>query len=288
MGESEAWCWVQSRRAAGDRYPILWPTRLPPNQPLSFSGNHIRVATGGGSNKLNPIVHNDAEIQSIVHAAVRALRIDPKQLRSKLFVTVADRLLIRQAPRGFALAAVDPRNGRKIQSPYLVLGQLSEMPRVDADGGTGNTPRVEPSTTPRASSERATSASSERATSASSERVTSAAPTRTPTTSHTPAWTTAVATFLASRGAPDPALADCLPREHAALAAIARAGAASLPDCAPRNPKAASAEVVFAGWVRARALGDAARASELAADLRGRTRPNAQALTTILATLAGR
>lgn len=141
MAESEAWAWIQSRRAAGQGYPILWPTRLPPHQPLSFSGNHIRVATGGGSNKRAPIVHNDAEIQSLVEAAARALQIDPMQLRSKMAVTIADRLLIKLAPAGLRdFNSVDPRNGRTIPRPYLVLGQLAEMPRVEG----GDTPPSRP------------------------------------------------------------------------------------------------------------------------------------------------
>jgi hypothetical protein len=55
------------------------------------------------------------------------------QLRSKMAVTVADRLLIKLAPTGLRdFNAVDPRNGRTIPRPYLVLGQLAEMPRATA------------------------------------------------------------------------------------------------------------------------------------------------------------
>jgi superfamily II DNA or RNA helicase len=288
MGEEEAWAWVQSRLAAGQPYPLLWPTRLPPHQPLSFSGNHIRVATAGGSNKKAPIVHNDVEIQALVDGAARALHVDAINLRSKMAVTVNHRLVVRMAPSGLRdFDARDPRNGRPIARPYLVLGQVAEMPRVAGGGAPEAEPPPGATETPSRSEQRSTPRSpAEQA--VPSRTMAVRPPASTAPRVATPVWLDGIAAFIAGRGAPDPALVGALPDEHAALAMIVRGGARAVPDCVPRLVSAATAETVFAGWVRARAIGDAARAEELAADLRRRTRPNAKELAGLIAALGER
>jgi len=256
MSEAEAWEWVQAQRATGAPYPILWPSRLPPSQPVSFTHNHVRVASPGGqAGRSSPIVQNNAEIQGIVEEVARRCRLDPVSLRGRMQVTVSNRLLLRSAVDGMLpVPVVDPRTGRPIPRPMVVMGQLSELPAIGPDvagdevktqrGGTAPN-RVEGAAratgTPRPSPRGANSRTSE----------------------PEPAWVADVRSFVRSGGAPCIDSADAPPT----VAQLLRDGArdARLPPL--DRLLAAKPEHVFAGWARAVALGDSGRARELEADL---------------------
>jgi hypothetical protein len=262
MTETEALAWVHAQLAAGATWPILWPSRLPPHQPVAFKHNHVRVATPGGKvGRDSPVVHNDAEIQRIVDTVARARRMDPVAMRGKMVVTLSHRLLLRTATDGLLPhAALDPRTGRPLKWPLVVLGQLQELPRV-----TNATPTEARS--PGETPERHESRPSPRQT-------------KVPVNG----WVDGVRTFLAGGGVPVACEDDAPP----VVAMLLRAGAtdARLPPV-ERLP-AARPEHLFAAWARAVALGDTARADTLAAELKRRVATEAKAYWRAVQVLAPR
>lgn len=125
MTEDEAWTWVQAQLAAGRSYPLGWPARVPEHQPVTYSGNEIRIEPKG------PVVHNGKVIKGLVGAAASALGVKDIALRSRMSVTRKHKLLLRAAPEGRVFTVVDPRSGRTFTTSTIVLGQLAELPRID-------------------------------------------------------------------------------------------------------------------------------------------------------------
>lgn len=265
MSEDEAWAWVQAQRAAGAPYPILWPSRLPPSQPVSFKHNHVRVVSPGGQvGRTSPTVQNDAEIQHIVAEIARRCRLDPVALRGRMQVTVRHRLLLRSAVEGMLPApTVDPRTGRPIPRPLVVMGQLAELPTVGADGLLGE-----------ASGERESESAGrpERAPRATGTPRAAGRGEGSRTAEPEPDWVADVRAFVRNGGAACVDSADAPPT----VAQLLREGArdARLPPL--DRLMAARPEHVFAGWARAAALGDSGRARELEAELERRVAAEAK------------
>jgi len=263
MSEAEAWAWVQAQQAGGASYPILWPSRRPPNQPLSFKHNHVRVMSPSGkAGRNSPIVHNDAEIQRIVGDIARRCRLDPVSLRGAMAVTVNHRLLLRPAVDGLLTGpAIDPRTGRPLKGAMVVLGQLAELPVIgpDASEDQVKTPaerlRPERAGPERSESERFGGALRPVARGVNARNA-----------EPDPAWYAPMRAFVRNGGAACIDSGDAPPT----VANLLREGArdARLPPL--DRLLAAKPEHVFAGWARATALGDAGRARELEGELQRR------------------
>lgn len=251
MSEAEAWEWVSEQHDAGVPYPILWPSRLPPSQPVAFKSNHLRVIGPNGKvGRSSPVVHNDAEIQALVDDVARRRRLDPVSLRGRMAVTVNHRLLLRPLVDGLLEGpVVDPRSGRPLRSPMVVLGQVQELPMVAETSQGGEGPDR-----PTARARRPRCASSQRA------------------PAQNPSWVNDVHAFVQSGGVAQA----CDPVAPPTVAALLRLGAveARLPPLA--HLPAAQAEHVFAGWARAAALGEHGRARELEAELQRRVATQAK------------
>ena len=266
MSEDEGVAWVREQLAAGATFPILWPTRLPPHQPLTFKHHHVRVTGEGGKvGRGSPVVANDAEIQRIVDGVAARRRLDPVALRGPLFVTVRDRLVLRIANEGLIdRPAVDPRSGRPLSPPLVVMGQLAALPVVTEAGAEppdaelSRTEHPAPRPAPRGVPE--------------------------PRGSNANLWVSAVAAFLDTGGAPNPEPPAAPPAVYTLLQDGARA--ARLPPV--DRPMAARPEHLFAAWARAVALGDVAVAeameTELGRRMAGEAREYALALRLVRAT----
>jgi hypothetical protein len=171
-----------------------------------------------------------------------------------MMVTISHRLLLHRAVPGLLQEPIiDPRTGRALKHPLVVLGQVAELPRIDenidsesfmSDDTTGED-GASAARTPRR---------------------------RTEASGPTPQWHKDVRAFVRGGGAAIVEPSDA----PATVAELLRVGAreARLPPL--DRLMAARSEHVFAGWVQATALGETQRAVELATELERRMAPEAK------------
>lgn len=273
MSESEAWAWVRGQLEAGLTFPLLWPSRLPDHQGLMFTGNAVRVTQAG------PPVHNASQIEEMVERAALTLAVPSTSLRSRLAVTLSQRLLIRMAPSEVRdMPATDPRNGRPLRRPFLVLGQLDELPRLgaDGDGPAVPSPRMDPTAPPpepRRVAQRETS------------------PKRRDTPEGSPrdqAAITVMRLFIQSFGAPNRSGAALLAADYPEAASVVREGVAGVSGVLPpENIRALFPGELLALYLRLRASSDTEAARRIASHLAERKAPLAVSLTQLVARLDG-